>query len=121
MKRKETGNLGEKLAQDYLKKRGYRIIETNYHCTYGEIDIISKHKGTLVFTEVRSRTGSGFGTPEESITDTKKAHMRSSAYHYIQTHEKLPESWRIDVIAIELDRDGKPVRIELLEHAVGED
>ena len=55
MIRKETGILGEKLARDFLKKRGYRIIETNYRCRYGEIDIIARHKGYLIFIEVRTK------------------------------------------------------------------
>lgn len=121
MKRKETGNRGEKLAQEYLKKRHYRLLETNYHCSYGEIDIISKHKDMLVFTEVRSKTGTGFGTPEESITRVKRARIRASALHYMQNHENLPQAWRIDVLAIEMDGDGKVTRIDLLENAVGEE
>jgi putative endonuclease len=69
--RKETGQRGERLAQDYLKKRGYRIIETNYRSPYGEIDIISKHKNTLVFMEVRAKKNLRFGSPEESVTEAK--------------------------------------------------
>jgi putative endonuclease len=121
MKRKETGDRGEKLAQDYLKKRHYHLLETNYRCSYGEIDIVSKYKDMLVFTEVRSKTGTGFGTPEESITRTKRSRIRTSALHYIQNHNNLPQLWRIDVIAIEMDGNGKPTRIELIENAVGED
>jgi putative endonuclease len=121
MKRKETGDRGEKLAQDYLKKRHFHLLETNYHCPYGEIDIISKYKNMLVFTEVRSKTGTGFGTPEESITRTKRSRIRASAFHYIQNHDKLPQSWRIDVVAIEMDENGKTTRIELIENAVGEE
>ncbi len=120
MGRKETGNLGEQLAQAYLKKHGFRIIETNYLCTFGEIDIISKKGDTLVFTEVRSKTGDEFGTPEESVTPAKQARLRKSAARYLQTHPKLPELWRIDVIAIELAVDGSVKRLDLIENAVGE-
>ncbi|GAJ10770.1 unnamed protein product, partial [marine sediment metagenome] len=52
MKRSETGTLGEKLAKDFLKKRGYRILETNYRCPEGEIDIVARYKDYLVFVEV---------------------------------------------------------------------
>ncbi len=120
MGRKETGNLGEQLAQAYLKKHGFRIIETNYTCTFGEIDIISKKGDTLVFTEVRSKTGDEFGTPEESVTPAKQARLRKSAVRYLQTHPKLPELWRIDVVAIELNQDGSVKRLDLIENAVGE-
>jgi putative endonuclease len=120
MKRKETGDRGEQLARDYLKKHRHRLVETNYTCPHGEIDIISVHNKTLVFTEVRSKTGTGFGTPGESVTRTKKDHIRSSAMHFIQTHDRLPESWRIDFIGVELDKNGRILRIEHIENAIGE-
>lgn len=121
MKRRETGNLGEKLAQDFIKKRGYRILETNYRCPEGEIDIVARHKDSLVFIEVRTKTSREFGSPEESITSAKREKIRASAAHYQQTHDNLPSLWRIDVVAIELNQNGKPSRIELLENAVGEE
>ena len=120
MKRRDTGILGEKLARDFLKKRGYHIIETNYRCPHGEIDIIAKHKDSLVFIEVRAKRSPEFGSPEESITPAKREKIRATAYHYQQTHENLPPLWRIDFVAVELDQRGKPSRIELIENAVGE-
>ncbi|MFC1974546.1 YraN family protein [Chloroflexota bacterium] len=119
MKRRDTGILGEKLAKDFLKKRGYRIWETNYRCLEGEIDIIAKHKDSLVFIEVRTKRSQEFGSPEESITPGKMARLRAVAAHYQQTH--LPQLWRIDVVAVELDQKGKPSRIELIENAVTEE
>ena len=121
MKRRETGIRGEQLARDFLKKRKYRILESNYHCPHGEIDIIARHKNTLVFIEVRTKTGSQFGSPEESITPTKREKLRATAYHYRQTHSNLPQQWRIDFVAIELNNNGELTRIELYENAVGED
>ena len=121
MKRRDTGILGEKLARDFLKKRGYHILETNYRCPEGEIDIIAGHKDSLVFIEVRTRKSLQFGTPEESITPTKMAKLRMVAAHYQQTHDNLPQAWRIDVVAVEMDKRDKPSRIELIENAVGEE
>jgi putative endonuclease len=121
MKRQETGALGEKLARDFLKKRGYRIVETNYRCREGEIDIVARQKDCLVFIEVRTKRNLSFGTPEESITYAKRGKMRATAARYRQSHENLPESWRIDFVAVELDADGKPRRVELIENAVGEE
>lgn len=121
MKRRETGILGEKLAKDYLKKRGYRIREANYRCPEGEIDIITEHKDYLVFVEVKARRSLEYGTPEESVTAVKRERLRAAAAHYQQAHDKLPQLWRIDVVAIELDRNNKPSRIELIENAVGEE
>ncbi len=120
MRRRATGILGEKLAQDFLKKQGYHIRETNYRCLEGEIDIIAEHNDTLVFIEVRTKKSREFGSPEESITPVKMARLRSTASQYRQTHNNLPDSWRIDVVAIELDRREKISRIELIENAVGE-
>jgi putative endonuclease len=119
--RKETGQQGELLAQNYLKKRGYRIIETNYRSPYGEIDIIAKHKNYLVFIEVRTKKSLDFGSPEESITEAKAERLRATAYHYQETHHDLPAQWRIDFLAIEMDEKGKPSRINLIESAVGEE
>ena len=121
MRRRETGILGEKLAGDFLKKRGYRIIEVNYRCSEGEIDIIAMDGDFLVFIEVRTKTSLRFGSPEESITPAKKERLRAVASHYQQTHDNLPQSWRIDVVAVELNQKGKPSRIELIENAVSED
>ena len=120
MKRRETGILGEKLAGDFLKKRGYRILETNYRCPEGEIDIVARQGDSLVFVEVRAKSSLKFGSPEESITPAKKEKLRTTAYRYRQSHNNLPPLWRIDVVAVELDQRGRPSRIELIESAVGE-
>ncbi len=120
MKRRDVGILGEKLAADFLKKRGYYLLQSNYRCREGEIDIVARHKGALVFVEVRTRRSSEFGTPEESITPAKMAKLRTAAARYRQEHEDMPASWRIDVVAIELDHRDKISRIEVIENAVGE-
>ncbi len=116
--RKQIGDLGEKLALKHLRKRGYRIRETNFRCREGEIDIIAQDKDYLVFVEVRTRTSSNFGTPEESVTAAKKERLISLALAYLQTHRNLPSSWRFDVVAIELDRDKQISRIELIQNAI---
>jgi putative endonuclease len=118
MTRKETGILGEKLARDFIKKRGYHIVETNYRCRYGEVDIVARYKEYLVFIEVRTKSNRSFGTPEESITAAKKVRMRRVTEYYYQSHERLPENWRIDLVAVELNESGKPGRIEVVENAV---
>ena len=118
MDRQEVGKLGEKAAQKFLKKRGYRIRETGFRCPHGEIDIIAQKKDYLVFVEVRTKISLDFGTPEESITRAKKEKLIALALTYTSTHQKLPSLWRIDVVAIELDDKGKPKRIELIENAI---
>jgi len=118
MNRQEVGKLGEKTAQKFLKKRGYRIRETGFRCRHGEIDIIAQKKDCLVFVEVRTKSNLDFGTPEESITRAKKEKLIASALTYTNTHQNLPALWRIDVVAIELDDKGKARRIELIENAI---
>ena len=118
MDRQEVGKLGEEAARKFLRKRGYRIRETGFRCRHGEIDIIAQKKDCLVFVEVRTKSNLEFGTPEESITQTKKERLVASALTYTTTHKKLPSLWRIDVVAIELDEKGKPKRIELIENAI---
>ena len=120
MKRRDVGILGEKLARDFLGKNGYHILETNYRCPVGEIDIIARHEDMLVFVEVRTKQSRQFGSPEESITPAKMERLKAVAAQYGQTHDNLPASWRIDVIAIQLDRRGQVSRIELIENAIGE-
>ena len=82
MKRKDTGILGEKLAKDFLERRGYRIVETNYRYPGDEIDIVAKHKDYLVFIEVRTKKSLEFGSPEESITLAKKVRMKATTAYY---------------------------------------
>ena len=118
MDRQEVGKLGEKTAQKFLKKRGYRIRETGFRCRHGEIDIVAQQKDYLVFVEVRTKSNLDFGTPEESITVAKKKKLITLALTYTSTHQDLPSLWRIDVVAIELDDKGKTKRIELIENAV---
>ena len=118
MKRKELGAAGEKLARDFLKKKGYKIRDTNFRCREGEIDIVAEKKGCLVFVEVRTKTSSGFGSPEESVTFAKKEKLIASALTYLNNHQNLPESWRIDFVAVELDQKGKASRIEVIENAI---
>ena len=121
MSRRELGDSGEKLACGALKKKGYRILEKNYRCRYGEIDIIAKHKGSLVFIEVRSKTGDSFGSPEESVTSQKKQRLISTAMDYLNGHPDSPPDWRIDFVAIEMDACGKKAaRLEIIENAIGD-
>jgi len=117
MTRQDTGKLGEILALDYLKKHGYKILETNYRCQFGEIDIVARQKKSLVFVEVRSKSNLEFGTPAESVTTGKQRRIRASAFHYLQEHKVLPETWRIDFVSVELDEKGK-AKIEIIENAV---
>ncbi len=116
--RKQLGALGEKIAIGFLKGHGYKIRETNFRCSLGEIDIVAEKEKCLVFVEVRTRTSSEFGTPEESITIAKKRKLISLALTYLQSHEDISPLWRIDVVAVEMGNGGKVSRVELIENAI---
>ena len=120
MNRQETGRLGENLAADFLKERGYYILATNYLCRHGEIDIIARHNDYLVFIEVRTKKSRNFGSPEESITPAKKEKLIAIAWHYQQSLETMSQMWRIDFVAIELGHTNEIKRIELIENAVSD-
>jgi len=120
MKRRDTGILGERVARDFLGRNGYDVLETNYRCPGGEVDIIAKQEDTLVFIEVRTKKSRQFGSPEESITLAKKERLRNVVAHYGQNHNDLPAVWRIDVVAIQMDTNNRVSRIELIVNAVDE-
>lgn len=119
MNRKALGEFGERWAREYIERNGYLIRETNFRCRKGEIDIVAENEGCLVFVEVRTKTGSEFGTPEESVTPAKQEKLVAVAMSYLQAHDDLPSEWRIDVVAIEVNSKGRVVRTELIRNAVG--
>jgi len=116
--RKRTGDAGEKAAAKFLKDRGYDVLDTNFRCRYGEIDIVARYGDCLIFVEVRTKKSLAFGTPEESITRSKMDKLILSAQTYMQQHEGIPDNWRIDVIGIVMEADGTVRNIELIEGAV---
>ncbi len=103
--KQRLGRKGEDLAASYLRSHGYRIIERNFKKRYGELDIIALDGSVLVFVEVKTRVGSRFGKPEESVTPWKLHEVVQTAQFYKMLHPELPESLRIDVIGIDLDID----------------
>ena len=116
--RKRTGALGENAATEHLIKQGYTILQRNYRCPVGEIDIIARDGDSLVFVEVRTKRSRQFGTPEESITPAKKAKLIELAETYLQEHGKPDQHWRIDVVAVEIRQGDRVSRIELIRNAV---
>lgn len=106
MHNQKIGQLGEQIATQFLLKKNHRIITTNYHSRYGEIDLISIHNKKLIFIEVKTRISNRFGTPLESITYKKRQRMLKTALHFINnTTQKLPFSWSFHLVAIQLNKD----------------
>jgi putative endonuclease len=116
--RQKLGRFGEDLAAEALQSKGYVMVDRNYRCSTGELDIAATCGDIWVFVEVRTRRGQAFGTPEESITIMKKAHLLSAAQVYLQDKSLVDVDWRIDVVAVELDKNGRLLRIDVLENAV---
>lgn len=96
------GKLGENVACDFLKENGYVLIERNFKCKQGEIDIISKDtvNGDLVFIEVKTRTNSLYGHPVEAVNNHKQNHVYNSAKYYIYKNKIENIPIRFDVIEI---------------------
>jgi putative endonuclease len=116
--RRQLGDFGERVAAAHLEANGYRIRERNFRTREGEVDIIAERAGTLAFVEVRTRRGGALGSPAESVTASKAAHILAAAQAYVQTTENCPADQRIDVIALSLANDGRVLSLEHIEGAV---
>ncbi len=115
--KRATGERGEDLAAHYLERAGLSIVERNYRCKAGEIDVVALDGEELVFAEVRTRSGAAFGTPEDSITARKRRKMAECAFSYLAERGAHGRSWRIDLVAVELDR-GHVVRVDHYKHVL---
>jgi putative endonuclease len=113
--RRELGDKGEDLAAAALKKQGYKIVERNYLTPLGEIDLIAKHKGVLVFIEVKTRKSERFGAPSEAVHPAKQAKLRRLADYYVKQKRLGETAVRFDVVAITLI-EGIP-KIEIIANA----
>lgn len=100
MDNKLLGNWGEKLAQKVLKKKGYKLLECNYTCPIGELDIIANHNGYLVFIEVKTRSNTQFGEPFEAVSYSKRHKMEQLASYYMNINNLNDKKARFDVVSI---------------------
>lgn len=99
----QTGTLGkraENLALKFLKKKGLKLVERNFNCRYGEIDLILQDQDYLVFVEVRYRKDERFGGALESVDHRKQAKLRRSAEFYLQRHKKTESPCRFDILCL---------------------
>lgn len=114
-RRQKSGVRGEAIAVRQLKKKGYKILETNYLTKLGEIDIIAKDKGSIVFIEVKARRTVHFGSAKEAVSTQKQKKISMVALYYLKTTNQLTAKARFDVVAVNLNRD-KP-RVEIIKNA----
>ncbi|HEU5100295.1 MAG TPA: YraN family protein [Roseiflexaceae bacterium] len=119
--RTKLGDFGEQAAAAYLAKRGYQLLARKWRCPAGEIDLLMRDGPTLVFVEVRTRRDDRLGVAEESVGGAKQAKLIGLAYAYLEAisaPDDLP--WRIDVVALNIDRVGRVARLRHIRDAVEE-
>jgi len=97
---RDRGRCGEDIAGQYLKKQGYKILECNYRCRYGEIDLIARDGETIVFVEVKSRRSAAFGEPEASVGLAKQKKISTVALCYLEEKHLHDRPARFDVVSI---------------------
>lgn len=115
--RQGLGRTGERLAADALTRQGYRILEKNFRCRYGEIDLIAEQQEDLVFVEVKTRRGEAWGRPEEAVTVRKQRKIAQVALYYLDMHDCGERPWRVDVVAVQMSARGKLEEIRIYDHA----
>jgi len=98
---KRLGDWGETEARSYLEAKAYVFIERNFRVPEGEIDLVMQDGDIIVFIEVKTRTSDRFGAPEESVSGAKRKRILRAAWAFLQERERIDDSWRIDVVAIE--------------------
>lgn len=116
--RQALGKLGEDLAARHLQQSGYTILQRNYRCPAGEMDIVARQGDRLAFVEVRTRRGTSYGTPKESITWRKQERLVRIAGTYLQEHRLSDADWGIDAVAIRFSTDGVLQNVEIIRNAV---
>lgn len=114
----ETGKIGEDIVAKYLEQIGYEILQRNFECKIGEIDIIAKDKDEIVFIEVKTRASALYGLPKDAVDQTKKKHIYRSAEFYIYIKHLENQPVRIDVIEV-YKKQGK-FKIHHIKNAITE-
>jgi putative endonuclease len=115
--RPELAQIGENAAARYLQAQGYAIIERNYRTDIGEIDIVARHGGDLVFVEVKSRTPSSAFAPAESVTQAKRNKLVKLAKLYVATRARKEERCRFDVVEVALEETGHVLNVRVIPGA----
>ena len=121
--KRRFGDAGEKIAERYLGERGYEIVDRNYRKPYGEIDLIVKKNGILVFVEVKTRDMKHAHNflPEQSVNRTKIRKIQKMCQTYLlEKNYSQNQKWQIDVMAISIDINSMKAKIRYMENAVWE-
>ncbi|MFZ5652675.1 MAG: YraN family protein [Bacillota bacterium] len=117
VKRISTGKAGEEAAVQHIRKKGMRVLERNFRCRLGELDIIARDGRYIVFVEVRTSNSTAFGTPQESVGAKKKQKLRLLAQYYIKIRNLGDVPLRFDVVAVTGVPGGGIIKIEHIANA----
>jgi len=112
----ELGSRGEHIAAAYLTDAGLRVLDRNWRCREGELDIVARDGDTLVFCEVKTRRGTGFGVPVEAVTRVKQRRLRTLAQRWLAAHDEHAPELRFDVVGV-LVLPGVPAAVTHLQGA----
>ena len=96
----ELGGRGERIAAAYLTRAGLRVLDRNWRCREGELDIVAREAGALVFCEVKTRRGTGYGQPVEAVGRVKQRRLRTLAQRWLAAHEEHAPELRFDVVGV---------------------
>jgi len=109
---KILGNFGEDAVEKYLRRHGYRVLERNYRCRFGEVDIVAIEDGCLVFVEVKTRVSGKYGNPSNAVNRMKLQHMKKTALCYINYKRMGDYPARFDVAEVFANSDEKGFSVE---------
>jgi len=105
----DLGAHGERIAAAYLVRAGARVLDRNWRCREGELDIVAREGSALVFCEVKTRRGTGFGHPVEAVTPTKQRRLRMLAQRWLAAHDEHAPDLRFDVVGVLLRHSRPPL------------
>jgi len=115
--KKLLGSIGEKAASEFLEGRGYKIIEKNFRCKIGEIDIIAADNDVIVFVEVKTRSSNIYGQPSEAVNFYKQRKIVQTALTFIKKNKLYDWMSRFDVVEVILDDHHNAIDINLIKNA----
>ena len=116
MNRRALGARGEVLAGNWYTERGYTVLDRNWRCRAGELDLVLEREGVVVFCEVKTRTSDAFGTGAEAVGREKQLRLRHLATEWLSAHDRVARELRFDVVSILAPRDSPPT-VDVLEAA----
>ena len=117
-RRNYIGTAGEEIASEYLKLKGYKILAVNSRTPFGELDIIARKNGFIIFVEVKTRASDSFGPPYLSVTKQKIRHLIKNALCYLKRYGLTNSDWRIDIVSVKLNSDYELEHVELIENDI---